>query len=108
VHFNSRQLARTGLLEQSADLLRAASAHDPVQLRRAQQAGLDFCVLSPVLPTPSHPDAEPLGWDRFRDWVAAVNLPVYALGGMRPDCLEPAWQAGAQGIAGIRGLYAAR
>jgi thiamine monophosphate synthase len=61
--------------------------------------------LSPVLPTRSHPDAEPLGWDRFAAWVDDATVPVFALGGMRPALLETAWGHGAQGLAAIRGLW---
>jgi 8-oxo-dGTP diphosphatase len=83
----------------------AASCHNPEQLARAAQLGLDFAVLSPVLATASHPDAQPLGWEVFSRWVAEARLPVYALGGMRPQHLAQAWRCGAQGIAGIRGLW---
>lgn len=110
VHLNARQLrelerSRTELAALTECPLVAASCHSPDELQRAERLGLDFAVLSPVLPTPSHPDAEPLGWGRFRDWVQPVKLPVYALGGMRPELLEQAWAHGGQGIAGIRGLW---
>ena len=62
-------------------------------------------MLSPVLPTLTHPDAAPLGWDRFAAWIDDAVLPVYALGAMTPDLIEQAWQHGAQGIAGIRGCW---
>jgi 8-oxo-dGTP diphosphatase len=83
----------------------AASCHDADDLKRAEDLGADFALLSPVLPTRSHPDAEPLGWERFAAMVDRANLPVYALGGMHPSMLSRAWQAGAQGVAGIRGLW---
>ena len=35
----------------------------------------------------------------------AASMPVYALGGMRPELLDTAWRHGAQGVAGIRGLW---
>lgn len=83
----------------------AASCHSADDLRQAARLGADFALLSPVLPTRSHPDADPLGWSRFEGLVDQAALPVYALGGMRPELLETAWQRGAQGIAGIRGLW---
>jgi 8-oxo-dGTP diphosphatase len=82
----------------------AASCHDLSELRQAQRIGVDFAVLSPVAPTLSHPDAEALGWCRFARWVRAVNLPVYALGGLGPADLSTARASGAQGVAAIRGL----
>lgn len=82
----------------------AASCHSAEQLRQAERIGADFAVLSPVLPTPSHPDAEPLGWHRFGALVEETRLPIYALGGMTPAHLAQAQRLGAQGIAGIRGF----
>jgi 8-oxo-dGTP diphosphatase len=37
--------------------------------------------------------------------VQPVNLPVYALGGMDSELIPTAKTAGAQGIAGIGGLW---
>ena len=67
----------------------------------AQRLGLDYAFLSPVRETASHPDVEPLGWERFASWVDGVNIPVYALGGMRTEDLQAAREFGGQGIAGI-------
>jgi 8-oxo-dGTP diphosphatase len=104
LHLNSRELhAHTPTA--AADGLLAASCHSPEDLARAAAIDADFALLSPVLPTRSHPDAEPLGWPRFARWVDDAALPVYALGGMHPDLLKTAWQYGAQGIAAIRGLW---
>ncbi|MEQ1546137.1 MAG: Nudix family hydrolase [Methyloglobulus sp.] len=80
----------------------AASCHNSDELHHAQKIGVDFVVLAPVLPTPTHPDAEVLGWDQFAKLVANTNLPVYALGGLSAVDLFAAQKAGAQGVGGIR------
>ena len=85
--------------------LLAASVHDVEGLSLAQQLGCDFVVLSPLAATASHPSAKPLGWTVFADWVRQAGQPVYALGGMRLEDVEKAKAAGAQGIAGISGLW---
>lgn len=79
-----------------------ASCHDAEELEFAANLSADFATLSPVCATASHPDAAPLGWDRFAQLAADARLPVYALGGVGPDDLERARAAGAQGVAGIR------
>ncbi len=79
-----------------------ASCHNLQELRQAEKLGVDFVVLAPVLPTPTHPDAQPLGWSLFSELVEQVNLPVYALGGMTLDEQSRVQQFGGQGIAGIR------
>lgn len=80
----------------------AASCHNLEELLHAQKIGVDFVVLAPVSPTPTHPKAKCLGWGHFAELVAHSNLPVYALGGLSQADFTSARQAGGQGIAGIR------
>ncbi len=105
VHLDRRKLAMLENRESFSGLLLSASCHNEHELQQAEKLGLDFAVLSPVLPTQSHPDAEVLGWDGFAQLRRQVSLPVYALGGMSADLLSKSWEQGAQGIAGIRGLW---
>lgn len=102
VHLNRRQLQALDRRPSLKDKLVSASCHSLIELRQAQALGADFAVLSPVLPTQSHPDADLLDWDGFAAIVDQINIPVYALGGMRLDLLQRAWTAGAQGVSGIR------
>jgi len=108
LHLNSRTLMRHLERPGRSNEWVGASCHDPAQLARAADLGLDYALLSPVKPTASHPEASPLGWSNFAAWVDPVPLPVYALGGLTTDDLDDAFQHGAQGIAAIRGLWPAR
>ncbi|MDJ0740321.1 MAG: Nudix family hydrolase [Gammaproteobacteria bacterium] len=105
LHLNSQRLHATADRPVAHDDLLAASCHTAGDLAQALRIGADFALLSPVLPTRSHPDAEPLGWSAFAALVDDAALPVYALGGMQPSLLDTAWRHGAQGVAGIRGLW---
>lgn len=105
VHLSSRQLMALSKRPLAQDKWVAASCHSPEELRQAQAIEVDFCVLSPVLPTASHPGAEVLGWERFERWVEEVNVPVYALGGMTPAEIQLARNSGGQGVAAIRSLW---
>lgn len=103
------QLSATQLAELSArpDVgWCAASCHSVDELRRAEALGCDFALLSPVLPTKSHPGAAHLGWDNFAAIAAGASIPVYALGGLRGDDMQTAWQRGAHGIALLRQAWA--
>jgi len=104
LHLSSRQLYEYSERPKGVRLL-AASCHNIADLQQAERIGADFAMLSPVMPTRSHPDVEPLGWKNFAEMIDEVNMPVYALGGMKLELLGDAWSAGAQGIAGIRGLW---
>ncbi|HKB60752.1 MAG TPA: Nudix family hydrolase [Gallionellaceae bacterium] len=80
----------------------AASCHDAAELQRAEALGCDFAMLSPVLPTQSHPGAPALGWERFGELVQGCAIPVYALGGLQLPDMETAWRHGAHGVALLR------
>ncbi|MFH2079814.1 MAG: Nudix family hydrolase, partial [Pseudomonadota bacterium] len=56
------------------------SCHDATELAHAAAIEADFALLSPVLPTLTHPGAATLGWERFAELAAASPVPVYGLG----------------------------
>lgn len=101
VHLRAAQLHELRERPLPATQWVGASCHDADELERAAAIGADFATLSPVRATASHPNAKPLGWERFAQLVHEARLPVYALGGIGPDDLERARAAGAQGVAGI-------
>ncbi len=105
LHLTSTDLLTLKRRPLGRDRLIAASCHDAREIEHAARLALDFIVLGPVLPTPTHPDARTLGWARFADLVRPAPLPAYALGGLGPAHLPLAWHSGAQGIAAIRGLW---
>ncbi|MDO8414551.1 MAG: Nudix family hydrolase [Gallionellaceae bacterium] len=104
VQLTGVQLAELG--ERPAVEWCAASCHSVEELRRAQALGCDFALLSPVLPTQSHPGAPHLGWDGFAAITAETTIPVYALGGLTPSDLHIAQQHGAHGVALLRQAWA--
>ena len=100
VQLTGAQLA--ACLERPDIALCAASCHNAAELQQAAALGLDFALLSPVLPTKSHPGAVHLGWENFATMASSSAIPVYALGGLQMQDMEMAWQKGAHGIALLR------
>lgn len=80
----------------------AASCHSIEELRRAETLGCDMALLSPVLPTRSHPGIPHLGWGKFAELSKGSSIPIYALGGLTRADMEAAWKNGAHGIALLR------
>jgi len=105
LHLNSKRLMSLDVRPLPERFWVGASCHSLEELKRAESLGLDYALLSPVCRTQSHPDAHPLGWQRFRQLVEQVALPVYALGGMDAGMIPYAQEQGAQGIAAIGAFW---
>lgn len=103
VHLPGEQLMR--LKQRPGTQVWAASCHDAAELAQAARFSADFVVLSPVLPTPTHPEAAGMGWEKFAALVKNYPLPVYALGGMKPELLDSAMQHGAHGVSLLSGVW---
>lgn len=100
LHLTEATLNQSKEKNPSVDLL-GVSCHSLDMILKAQALGADFAMLSPVNYTRSHPEKEPIGWEKFNEIVDQVNIPVYALGGMNKKDIETSWSHGAQGVAGI-------
>lgn len=114
-HLNSIQQANVGAIHlkqqqllavQADDLLIGqryiASCHDELSLQVAQKIGVDAVLLSPVHATPTHPEAEALGWAGFEALAQNMHIPVFALGGLKAEDLAQAKRHAAYGVAGQR------
>jgi 8-oxo-dGTP diphosphatase len=103
VHWTARELMQaTG---RPHDLMCGASCHDAREIEQASALGIDFAVLAPVLPTPTHPDARPLAWDGFAQAMRESAVPVFALGGLDRSDLDTAMDHGAHGVAMRRAAW---
>lgn len=99
VHFSSERFTDAATFVGSG--WRGVSCHSLAELKQAEAAGFDYAFLSPVFPTRTHPEAAPLGLEAFAAACAAVDLPVFALGGATADNENACREAGAFGVAAI-------
>jgi thiamine-phosphate pyrophosphorylase len=84
------------------------SAHSVGEARTAEADGADFVTFSPVFYTPSKaPFGEPVGVGRLGEACSALNIPVFALGGIKGNNIHRVMAAGARGIALISAITAA-
>jgi len=103
VHLPTSQLMQ---LKKKPDIaVCAASCHNRGELLHAAELEADFVVLSPVLPTASHPGEPTLGWEHFEALCHDLPMPVFALGGMKVDMLETAMTYSAHGVSLLSGIW---
>jgi thiazole tautomerase (transcriptional regulator TenI) len=80
-----------------------ASVHTVEEALEAEAAGASWCVAGTVFETPSHTGRIPARVEFIQKVAEAVRIPVIAIGGIRPEDVPSLKQAGAHGIATIRG-----
>jgi thiamine-phosphate pyrophosphorylase len=89
----------------AADFLVAASTHSLAEAQTAASEGADFIVCGPVYDTPSkRAYGAPLGITSFAEICRTINIPVFALGGIKLENFHTTLASGAAGIAAI-GLF---
>jgi thiamine-phosphate pyrophosphorylase len=81
------------------------SAHSSDEAAAAVASGADYVYCSPIFPTTSKPEADPVGLDALRACCDRLgSTPVFALGGISPENLTGCLEAGAHGVAVLSGI----
>jgi thiamine-phosphate pyrophosphorylase len=82
----------------------AVSVHSTSEAVQAEKLAASLLIAGHIFPTLSKPDLPPRGLDFLREVCNAVNIPVYAIGGITSENAELCIKAGATGICAIRQL----
>lgn len=85
------------------DWVIGVSVHGPDEA--ASVDGADFLLLGTIWETASHPGWEGAGVELVRRVRARVRIPIIAIGGVTPERAADARDAGAAGVAAIRGIW---
>ncbi len=81
------------------------STHRPAEIAAACAEGADFVTFGPVYATPSKaPYGDPVGPQRLAEACQSSKMPVFALGGVKPDRVRKVLAAGASGVAMISAI----
>ena len=81
------------------------STHSLADVQHANEEGADYVVFGPIFPTPSkRAFGPPLGLDALAAACAASRAPVFAIGGITRERIEPLRRRGAAGVAVIGAL----
>jgi thiamine-phosphate pyrophosphorylase len=91
-----------------AEKLIGVSTHSIKEAREAEQEKADFILFGPVYFTPSKAAyGEPQGLGRLKKVVEKISLPVYAIGGVKPENIAEVKAAGVRGVALISAVLSA-
>ena len=101
----SRSLRVADARRAAPNLAIGASVHSIDEGRSAAAEGARWLVAGHVFSTATHPGEDGRGLSFVRALVAAVDIPIVAIGGVRPEHCRVLREAGAYGLAAIRGIW---
>jgi thiamine-phosphate pyrophosphorylase len=85
-----------------------ASTHSLQEAREAEQNGADFVLFGPVYFTTLKAGyGTPQGLPALKTIVDNISLPVYAIGGIKPENIESTNKLGVRGVALISAIVSA-
>jgi thiamine-phosphate pyrophosphorylase len=104
VHLPERRMAQAGGVRAvRCRWIITTSAHGRAGLARARRLPIDAVLVSPFMPTRSHPGAPGLGAVGLAALVCDCRMPAFALGGIDANNVVRLTPTGVRGIALIRG-----
>jgi len=82
------------------------SVHSVKDAVSREQEGADFVVLGPIYNTSSKlAYGSPLGLSILQEATQMCRIPIFAIGGIQPSCLEEIQKTGAYGVAVISSIF---
>ncbi len=100
VHLPEKSIPIEAIKHKFPDLIVGKSCHSLEGALKAEKEGADYITFSPIFSSPGK--GKPVGLEALKEVVSAVNIPVYALGGITENKIKDVLETGAYGIAGIR------
>ena len=89
-------------------MLIGVSTHDLAEAKAAEAGSADFITFGPIFETPSKAKLGiPVGIDAIKTLKNELNIPFYAIGGIKSGNVKQVLVAGASGVAMISAIMAA-
>lgn len=86
-------------------LMIGVSTHNLHEALTAEKEGADFITFGPIFPTPSKLKyGKPVGIESLKIVLKEVSIPIFGIGGIKPDNTKDVMNSGAYGIALISGI----
>ena len=106
---DARQVFKTSsLIPHPSSFLVGVSTHSLEEALNAQSDGADFITFGPVYYTPFKAIyGEPLGIENLKKVAKAINIPIFALGGIKRENVGEVLNTGAYGVSMISAIMSA-
>jgi thiamine-phosphate pyrophosphorylase len=89
-----------------SDAMVGFSTHNAVQFRAGDQEPVDYLAIGPIFETSSKVNPDPVvGIPKLNELRGFTSKPVVAIGGITRENARQVWNAGADSIAVIGGMY---
>lgn len=109
VHLGQNSIPPWAVKRIAGELLIGVSTHSLEEAIEAERGGADFITFGPVFYTPSKAGyGAPLGRDMLKKVSSTISIPVFAIGGIKPEDIKGIRDSGARGVAVISGILGAR
>ena len=91
-----------------SNMLIGVSTHNLAEAKVAEAGGADFITFGPIFETPSKTElGNPVGLEVLKKLKNEINIPFYALGGIKSGNFTQVIHAGASGVSMISAILAA-
>lgn len=107
VHVGQTDLpVRAARIVVGPDILIGYSTHNELQLRNAEPQPADYLALGPIFGTTSKDKADPVvGLQNLKNWRSLTSKSLVAIGGITLKTAQSVFEAGADSVAIIGGLF---
>ena len=78
-----------------------------MQAEAAVEEGADYIGFGPLFATPTKPGRPAIGLEDIREVHRRVSIPIFCIGGIKPENLDLVLEAGAQRVVIVSGLLQA-
>jgi thiamine-phosphate pyrophosphorylase len=83
------------------------STHSIAQAEAAAEEGADYIGFGPLFATPTKPGRPAIGLHDIREVHRRVSIPIFCIGGIKPENLDEVIEAGARRVVIVSGLLQA-
>lgn len=93
------------ITHRASQFLIGVSTHNLEEALTAEKGGANFITFGPIYPTPSKLKyGEPVGLGSLEAVAKKIHIPIFGIGGIRPDNTKAVVNTGAYGVALISGI----